>query len=77
MDKKLLKKRVDAMFHSVNTDEYIDRIIESDTINLDDWPNDYGLPKIILTAILRKLVNEYTPSEPTHRNHVDNITLHL
>ena len=61
---------------AINNDDMmiqVDKILKSGAINLDDFDNNYFLPKIILSALLLSAHNQYLPLSSEGRAEVRNI----
>ena len=57
--------------------ELSDKALKSGAIDLDSWEDNYVLPKIVMTAICRELVNDWKPLDKDYRKESINLQIFL
>lgn len=60
--------------HAVRLREACDRLIRSGGVNLEEYGDDYVLPKIILTAAIEAIAKDWELPYPEHRKVVKNLS---
>ena len=54
-------------------DERIKKAAESGAVDFDQWEDNYLLPKITFSAIVREIERQFAPLTREHKKEVDNI----
>ena len=63
--------------HSNLIEEKIDKALNCGAINIEDYDEDYELPRIILHAVMKAMVDETRPLYNSNRKESDNLYLFL
>jgi hypothetical protein len=68
-------KRIKEMLPDVTTSilKQAERLLNSGAVSLEDYEDDYQLPKIILTACLSEIADSYKPHDKTDIKTVNNL----
>lgn len=67
---KEFKKRTKGLSKlvKIEIEEYIKDFFKDNNINMEEWDNDYRLPKYIIYSILQEIAKNYYPPYPTKRD---------
>lgn len=72
-----LKQKVQKMFDEIDIQKCVDKIIDSGCIDINNWDDDFRLPKIVLSVSLKELAFQYEPVDKSDKNEVSNIRLFI
>lgn len=75
MTETQFRKKVKQLKREVNRliDDRTKKILNTGAIDLNEWGDDFRLPKIFMSAVGREIYNEYMPFGTVDRIEVDNI----
>jgi len=75
MTKKQFLTKVDELSDRTAEDIRVRarKALKQGCVELDDWENDYRLPKIMLTAICNEMAWQWRPHTPEDKAEVENI----
>lgn len=77
MTEKQVKDKVRILIDDISIMKCVDKVLASKGVDIDEWADGWGLPKIILSAALKCLARQYEPLDSSHKNTVSNIILLL
>ena len=75
MTKKQAIKKTHSVIHSMSQKmkEKIEKALNSEAINLENWKDDFVLPKLITSALLQDAIDQLRPIEETYQEEIENI----
>ena len=80
MSPEQFKSKVIELFDNCKTftlEKSINKILNSGSIDLESYEDNYLLPKAFITAYFEEQAHQYRPYNKEARNEVDNIKLFL
>jgi hypothetical protein len=63
--------------NNIYVSERLEKFFRSRCVDIKDYDNDYILPKILMTAILRDLAYQWEPLHKEHKREVEQIRYYI
>ena len=75
MDKAVYKEKIDSMMPDLieGIRKECDRLIQTGAVDVEQYGNDYALPKICLTVAIENQIRQYRPLDKNHLKEVANL----
>lgn len=75
MTKKQAIKKTRSVIHSMSQkmSEKVEKVLNSGAINLENWKDDFLLPKLITSALLEDAIDQLRPIEESYQEEIEKI----